>query len=91
VPDSDLLNPDFKAAMDSYEEFIDEYIAFMEKYMDNPNDMSLLSDYTNYLREYSECVKAFEKWEDEDLNPAERAYYIDVQMRVSKKLIEFAQ
>ena len=28
----DGISPEFKAAMDSYEEFFDEYVAFMEKY-----------------------------------------------------------
>ena len=29
-----------------------------------------------------------EKWNDEDLNAAEAAYYAEVQTRVSKKLLE---
>ena len=36
-------------------------------------------------------MKDFEEWEGKGLNPAEQAYYIDVQMRVSKKLLEAAQ
>ena len=35
--------------------------------------------------------KYFEEWEDEDLNSDELAYYIDVQARVSKKLLEIGQ
>ncbi len=31
-----------------------------------------------------------DKWENEDLNNTELAYYIDVQARVSKKLLEVA-
>ena len=84
------LDPDFKAAMDSYEKFMDEYVAFMKKYSANPTDMSLLADYADYMSKYADFVKDFEKWEDEEMNAAETAYYIEVQSRVSKKLLEVA-
>lgn len=85
------LDPDFKAAMDSYEKFMDEYVTFMKKYKDNPSDLGLLADYANYMSKYADFVEDFEKWEDEEMNAAETAYYIDVQARVSKKLLEVAQ
>lgn len=84
------LSADFKAAMDSYENFMDEYVAFMKKYKANPTDMSLLSDYADYMSDYADFVEDFEKWEDEEMNAAETAYYIEVQARVSKKLLEAA-
>lgn len=82
------LDPDFKAAMDSYENFIDEYVAFMKKYYANPSDMGLLADYADYMTKYSDFVTDFEKWDDEDLNDDELAYYFEVQARVSQKLLE---
>ena len=95
-PDKDTsnnggLDPDFKAAMDSYENFMDEYVAFMKKYKANPSDLSLLTDYADYMSKYADFVEDFEKWEDEEMNAAETAYYIEVQARVSKKLLEAAQ
>ena len=86
----DGMRKDFKDAMDSYEAFMDEYVAFMKKYSDNPSDVSLLADYTKYMSKYADMVEKFDKWESEDLNDAELAYYIDVQARVSKKLLEVA-
>ena len=86
----DGMRKDFKDAMDSYEAFIDEYVAFMKKYSDNPSDVSLLADYTKYMSKYADMVEKFDKWESEDLNDAELAYYIDVQARVSKKLLDVA-
>ena len=77
--------------MDSYEEFIDEYVAFLKKYMDNPDDISLLNDYYKYLSKYDDMLEKFEKWEGEDLNDAELAYYLDVQARVTQKLLEVAE
>lgn len=85
------LDPNFKKAMDSYEAFMDEYVDFMEKYNENPSDLSLLTEYTDYLGRYADFVEDFEKWEDEELNAEETAYYIEVQSRVSKKLLEAAQ
>ena len=82
------LSADFKAAMDSYEEFMDEYVAFMKKYESNPSDISLIMDYATYMSKYADAMQDFEEWEDEDMNDAELAYYIDVQARVSKKLLE---
>ncbi len=82
------LDPDFKAAMDSYEKFMDEYVAFMKKYQANPSDFSLLADYADYMSKYADFVEDFEKWDDEDMNAAETAYYLEVQTRVNKKLLD---
>lgn len=91
--DSNMVNgmrKEFKNAMDSYEKFMNEYVSFMKKYNNNPTDMSLISDYTKYLSKYSEFVSDFEKWDGNDLNTKEAAYYLEVQTRVSKKLLEVA-
>ncbi len=88
----DGLDPDFKAAMDSYETFMDEYVAFMKKYAESDGtDLSILTDYADYMSKYADFVEDFEKWEDEDLNAAETAYYLEVQTRVTKKLLEVAE
>ena len=80
------LRADFKKAMDSYEDFRDEYCSFMKSYQEDPSDASLLEDYTSYMSKYSDMVKKFDKWESKDLNEKEMEYYIDVQARVTKKL-----
>lgn len=36
-------------------------------------------------------VRDFEAWDDGEMNTAEAAYYLDVQTRVSKKLLEVAE
>lgn len=40
---------------------------------------------------YAEVMEAFDNWEDTDLNPAETAYYLEVQARVSMKLADLAE
>ena len=85
------LDSDFKEAMDSYEEFMDEYVAFMKKYKNsNGTDISLIADYAKYMSKYTDMCDDFAKWEDEEMNAAEAAYYIKVQTRVNKKLLEVA-
>lgn len=88
---SNSIRPDFKAAMDSYEKFMNDYVAFMKKYEKNPSDIGLITDYAKYMRDYAKFVNDYEKWESEDMNTAETAYYIDVQARINKKLLEIAQ
>lgn len=85
------IGADFKSAMDSYEKFFDEYVAIMKKYANNPSDMSILGDYTKYMGKYAQMMEDFEKWESEDMNAAETAYYLEVQGRITKKLLEVAQ
>lgn len=86
------MRPEFKEAMDTYEDFMNEYCEFMEKYVssDGP-DLGLLADYANYMSKYADVVEAFEKWEDDDMNAKETEYYIEVQTRVTKNLLEVAE
>ena len=84
------IDPDFKAAMDAYEKFMNEYVAFMKKCKDNPSDLSLLADYADYISKYADYAEDFAKWEDEEMNAAEAAYLLEVQTRVNKKLLEIA-
>ena len=39
------------------------------------------------MSQYADMMQILEKWENEDLNAAETAYYIDVQARISKKIL----
>ena len=87
----DGLSNDFKSAMDSYEKFMNEYVSFMKKYISNPSDLGLLADYAEYVSKFADFTEDFEKWDNEEMNAAEMAYYIEVQSRVNKKLLEVTQ
>ena len=87
----DGMRPEFKAAMDSYEAFYNEYCEFMKKYMENPTDLTLLGEYADMISKSTEMNQTFEAWNEADMNDAELAYYLEVNNRVAQKLLEVAQ
>lgn len=84
----DGMRVSFKEAMDSYEKFFDEYVAFMKKYQESDNATEMLSDYLKFMEQYSEMTKKMEEWNDGTLNDAELKYYLDTMNRVTQKLLE---
>ena len=86
----DGMRIEFKEAMDAYEAFYDDYVDFMKKYNENPSDLTLMMELGDMTSKLSDMEDKFAKWEDEDLNDAELKYYIEVQNRVSKKLLDVA-
>ena len=64
----DGMRPEFKAAMDSYETFMTDYVDFMLKFNEDPSDLSILADYADYMSKYAEFVEDFEAWNEEEMN-----------------------
>lgn len=85
---SSEVTPELKAFLDEYEAFFDEYIEFMKKYNNSGDTVSLMSDYLQMLEKYTSFTEAVEKYDSEEMSDADRAYYIEVTTRVSKKLLE---
>jgi len=81
------VDPELKAFLDSYEDFVDDYVAFMEKYYDNPEDLSLLSNYTEFLQDYSDFYSKLSKYDTSKMSTEDYNYYIEVTARCSQKLI----
>lgn len=84
------IRPEFKEALDSYETFFDEYIAFMKKYTEAENPIGMLTDYSSYMNKYIDMMDKLDKLDDGDLNDAEILYYAEVSARINKKLLEVA-
>lgn len=82
------LRPEFKDAMDAYEEFYDEYCELMLKYSENPTDLTILSEYSEMMGKALEFDEKIAKWENEEMNDAELEYYLEVTNRVTKKLLD---
>ena len=84
------VSVDFKAAMDSYEEFFDEYIAFMEKYNNSDDPMSMMTDYLSYMQKYTDTMQKLEDIDEDSLSDADALYYLEVQSRITQKLLTVA-
>ena len=84
------VRPEFKEIMDSYEAFFDEYIDFMEKYINADADdlVVLMDDYADYMAKYAETIKKMEAVENEEMSTEEAIYYAEVTSRITKKLLE---
>lgn len=87
---SDNVSPDFKATMDSYEEFFNDYVDFMKKYKNSTDITSMASDYADYMTKYSDMMQKLNDIKSEDLSTADLAYYNEVNARITKKLAEVA-
>ena len=83
----DGVDPELKAFLDSYEDFVDEYIEFMQKYSANPTDLSLLAAYADIMQEYADFADKVEKYDSKDMSAADSAYYIEVTSRCSQKML----
>lgn len=87
---SSNVTPEFKKAMDSYEKFFDEYVAFMKAFEKSNDVLDLLDDYNKYLKQYAETVQKMSEIKTDKLSAADYAYYFEVNGRITKKLLEVA-
>ena len=87
-----LIRPEVKEALDSYEAYIDEYVAFMERYKaaDATDMVAMMGDYTDMLSRYAEFAEKIDALGESELTNAELAYYLEVTNRVSQKLLSAA-
>ncbi len=69
---------------------MNEYCDFMEKYQSASSSdvLSMLSDYSNMLDEYTEAMNSLDKQDTDSMSAADYQYYLDVTTRVSKRLLE---
>ncbi len=84
------IRPEIKEALEDYEAFFDEYIAFMEKYENSDNTAAMLVDYAEYMQKYSEAMDGLDKMDDMEMSPEEDALYTETMVRVNAKLAKYA-
>ena len=86
------IRPEVKEFLDAYEACMDEYVDFMQKYMNaDPTSMvSMLGDYYSILARYTEFAEKIDAFDESELTNAELVYYLDVTNRVSRKLLSVA-
>ena len=88
--DSGVLSPEFKKTMDDYEAWFDHYCDVMERYQEDSTNLELLSEMTDLLSEETTMLEEMENMDQDDMNAAELAYYLEVTARIEKRLLEAA-
>ena len=86
------IRPEVKEFLDAYESCMDEYVEFMQKYLNaDPTSMvSMMGDYYSILARYTEFAEKIDAFDESELTNAELAYYLEVTNRVSQKLLRVA-
>ncbi|MDR1978057.1 MAG: hypothetical protein LBQ42_04920 [Synergistaceae bacterium] len=84
------VSANFKKTMDSYEAFFDKYVDFMKKYKSSGNAISMLPDFLDYMTKYADAMEKLGEIDSDKLSAADNLYYIEVQSRISKKMLEVA-
>ena len=88
--DEGLISPEFKETMDNYEAWFDHYCDVMKRYKEDSTNLELLSEMTDLLSEEATMLDEMENMDQDDMNTAELAYYLEVTARIEKKLLEVA-
>ena len=90
--DASGVNPDFKATMDGYESYINEYIDFLNTYNSDPsNVVGMLTQYNEMMQEYADWTEQINAINESSLSAADLAYYTEVMGRVNARLLEIGQ
>ena len=83
------VDPELKAFLDSYEDYIDEYVDFMKKYNSDPNNMlSMLGEYGDMMQKYADFAEALDQYDSDNMSAADYKYYIEVTTRCTQKMLE---
>ncbi len=83
------IRPEVKEAIDAYEKFIDEYIAFMEKYEESDgSDLGMLMEYMTFISDLEEYLEKMDDLEN-DLTDAESWYFLEVMNRCNEKIYKY--
>lgn len=82
---------DFKATMDAYESFMNEYCDFMEKYENSDDTAGMLADYADMMSQYGEWVDKIDDIDEDSLSADDLAYYTQINARVLQRLGEIGQ
>lgn len=88
--DPSQVSADFKASMDSYEQFFDQYVEFMKKYKDSGDSINMLADYTKMMQQYTDTMNKLNAIDQNSLSAADEAYYLEVMGRITQKLASVA-
>jgi exosome complex RNA-binding protein Csl4 len=77
-------NTDFRAWVDSYEKFMNEYVDFMKSY--DATDVNALLKYSQLMTEYAEFIETTDNLNENDYSASDWAYYMAAYSRIIEKL-----
>lgn len=80
-----------REALDAYESIMNDYCDFMEKYQAEGSPVSMMADYGKMMTKYADAMAKFDAIDEATLTPEDDAYYIEVQSRVTQRLLAVAQ
>ena len=83
------VDPELKAFLDSYEEFVDEYVVFMKKYMADPmNAVSMLTEYSEIMGKYADFAEKVDQYDSKEMSTEDAKYYLEVTTRCTQKMLD---
>ena len=85
------VDPAFKATMDAYESFFDEYVDFMLRYEEGGSSVQMLVDYSSMMARYAETMQSLDEIDSDSLSAADAAYYAEVMARITARLAELSE
>ena len=89
------VDPEFKAALDQYEAFVNGYCDFLEAYLkaDTDTQLSMMEDYAVWMSQYTEVMDAVRTLDacQYEMTPAQLSYKVEVTASVSQRMIEFSE
>ena len=63
---TDGIRSEFKKALDTYEQFFDEYCAFMNRYSDSGYSPEMMGDYLAFLSKYQEAMDSLNRLDNQE-------------------------
>jgi hypothetical protein len=80
---------DWRQWLSDYEQWVDDYIDFMERYAENPSDLSLLTEYMEFMTRLIEWTEQAAEIELDLINdPAALTAYLETMSRILQRLAE---
>ena len=92
VAGTDVIRPEFKAAMDEYVAFYEQYASFMQRYQENPSDLNLLMEMTDWIARLDSMTEELDKLDNsqDDMSEAELRYYLECTTRIYELMAQAA-
>lgn len=81
----------WKKFLEEYEAWVDDYIAILKKYKENPTDLSILSDYSKMIADMATWTEKIEEVQDSIMDAEDIVEYSQEILRIAGKLAEVGQ